>query len=184
MGKNLIATALIGVLLFTSCGTSKTTTRRLERDTYSQPGMELLEKNRKDMFRAWAVGKSNSEMTAKAKAQALAAEELASMVEKTVESTVENYSVTLSEGDIAKGKELMSKQFKITVNQVLKGAIPIYDKWGQKDENGLYSNYIVLELKGSEVVNKLYEDYKANKENTVTLNEELLNEIFMKEVNK
>lgn len=184
MIKHVLAMTLLGVLLFSSCATQKTTTKSLEKATYSQPGMDVLEKNRKGKFRTWAVGISDSEMTARSKAMALASAELAEMVGKAVKTTVDDYSVTLSEGEVSKSKTLMNKQFNITVNQVLQGAVPIYDKWAPKDENGMYRNYIVLELNGKSVVDALYKDYVANESNTTKVDKTLLDELFLEAVNK
>ena len=182
--KKIIAISVMSLLLFSSCASTKTTTKSLEKATYSQPGMDVLEKNKKGKFRAWAVGVSNSEMTAKSKAVAIASAELAGMIEKVVKSAVENYSVTLGDnnGDGAKSKELMIKNFTITANQVLKGVVTIYDKWAPKDENGMHKNYVVLELNGQDVVNALYSDYVLKTK--MNLDKGLLSKLFLEAIDK
>ena len=63
--KNL-ALILMACAALVSCGASKKAVKPVE--TYVQPGYELL--NVKNTIRAWAVGVSDSEMTAKKKAMA------------------------------------------------------------------------------------------------------------------
>jgi hypothetical protein len=67
--------------------------------------------------------------------------------------------------------------------QVLKGARPIFDQWEPKDAQGMYRNYVVLELSGEAYIKKLIEAMSESKDNSVKIDEKLLNELFMKAIN-
>lgn len=166
-----------------SCGTAKKAANAPAQkpvETYIQPGADLL--GAKDVLRSWAVGISDSEPTARKKALASASSELGQMLQQVVNTTIENYCVSLNEGEQGKSKEFLSEKTQIVSKQVLTGVIPIFDQWEPKDAEGMYKNYIVLELSGSDFINKLTEELnKANK--SVNIDEQLLNELFMKAIN-
>ena len=64
---------MLAAILLVSCGTSRKVAQKPVK-TYVQPGHDLLDAP--DVLRAWAVGTSDSEMTAKKKAVAAASSEL------------------------------------------------------------------------------------------------------------
>ena len=92
-----LALVLLACAALVSCGASKKAVKPVS--TYVQPGYELL--NAKNTLRAWAVGVSDSEMTAKKKAMTDASSQLAMILQKTVTTTVEQYCVSLSESEAA-----------------------------------------------------------------------------------
>lgn len=164
-----------------SCGTARKAHKAEPKDvvTYSQPGSHLLGK--KNVLRAWAVGVSDSEMTAKKKAMVSASSQLAQMLEKVVNTTIENYCVSLDEGEVSKSKQFLSEKTKIVSSQLLTGAVPIFDQWEPKDAEGMYRNYVVVELVGSDFIKKLLEEMNQT---SVTVDEKLLNELFLNAINQ
>ena len=174
--KNL-ALILMACAALVSCGASKKAVKPVE--TYVQPGYELL--NVKNTIRAWAVGVSDSEMTAKKKAMADASSQLAQILQKTVSSTIEKYCVSLSESEAAKSKEFFNEKITIVSKAVLQGAVPIFDEWEAKGADGMYRNYIVLELSKDKFINKLIEEMGKT---DVRIDEKLLNELFLKAINE
>ncbi|MGN1210888.1 MAG: hypothetical protein ACI4TM_04325 [Candidatus Cryptobacteroides sp.] len=180
--RNLII-AIMACATVISCGTAKKAANAPAQkpvETYIQPGADLL--GAKDVLRSWAVGISDSEPTARKKALAAASAELGQMLQKAVNTTIENYCVSLNEGEQGKSKEFLSEKTQIVSNQVLTGVIPIFDQWEPKDAEGMYRNYIVLELVGSDFINKLREELNKT-DNSVKIDEKLLNELFLKAIN-
>lgn len=166
----------IAVILLGSCRSSKK--EKSPINTFVMPCSEHVSDN--GVLRAWASGSSDNESTARKKALASASAELAAMLSKTVNSTTEDYSSALSEGENAMSKSFLNEKSKITVEKTLSGATIICDRWN-KDDNGQYTNYIVLELKGDEYLKALYEE--LSKSNT-SVNKDLLKELFMKNINE
>ena len=171
---------MLAAMLLVSCGASKKVATKPVA-TYIQPGADLL--NAPNVLRAWAMGVSDSEMTAKKKAVVSASSQLAQMLNSAVKTTIDDYCVSLSEGEVAKSKEYLSHKTNLVSEQVLTGARPVFDQWEPKDEKGMYRNYVVLELSGEEFIKKLFEAMNDAQASNVKVDEKLLNELFLKAVN-
>lgn len=171
---------VVAAMLLVSCGASKKVAQKPVQ-TYVQPGADLL--NEPNVLRAWAMGISDSEMTAKKKAVVSASSQLAQMLNSAVTTTIDDYCVSLSEGEIAKSKEYLSQKTNLVSEQVLTGARPVFDQWEPKDEKGMYRNYVVLELSGEEFIKKLFEAMNDAQSSNVKVDEKLLNELFLKAIN-
>lgn len=177
--KQLIKFTLIGVLALSSvsCGVS----RKLETSpvtTYIMPGHEYLSGD--GLIRAWGVGKSDSESAARKKAKMEASTELASILSRTVNSTVQQYTTALSESISSDSKSLLIEKSSIVVEQTLVGATVIYDRWAKDDSTGQYTNYIVMELKGKDFLNSLYKELGKQS----GLDKNLLEKIFMQVIDE
>ena len=177
--KKLVVMVFAAMLLV-SCGASKKIAQK-PVTTYVQPGADLL--NAPGVLRAWAMGVSDSEMTAKKKAVTAATAQLAQMLNSAVKTTVDDYCVSLSEGEAAKSKEYLSQKTSIISEQVISGALPIFDQWEPKDAQGMYRNYVVLELNGEEFIKKLFESMKDAQNANVKVDEKVLNDLFLKAIN-
>ena len=97
-----IVLMIVAAIALVSCGTSGKVAQKSVK-TYVQPGSELL--GAPNVLRAWAMGISDSEMTAKKKAMASATAELSRMLNSVVTTTIEDYCVSLSEGEVAAARE-------------------------------------------------------------------------------
>lgn len=175
-----LAFMVLAAMLLVSCGASKKVAQK-PVTTYVQPGAELL--NQPGVLRAWAMGISDSEMTAKKKAVTSASSQLAQMLNSVVKTTIDDYCVSLSEGEVAKSKEYLSQKTSLVSNQVLTGARPIFDQWEPKDAEGMFRNYVVLELSAQDFIKKLFESMSDAKASDVKVDEALLNELFLKAIN-
>ena len=173
-------TVLLSVLFFAaSCKSSKSTAKKSPVKTYVQPCSDLVQSD--TIMRTWAMGRSDSETTARKKAMTMAYADLAGMLEKTVGSMVEEYSATLSEGTQAASKELLLQKTVTTSNRVVKGARIICDQWHKDEKTGQYANYIVMEINTDVYIRMLSDEMKkAGK----TVDEALLKELFIKHINK
>lgn len=153
-----------------SCGSKKNPIK-----TFVMPCSECLKSE--TSIRVWASGTSDSENTARKKAMTAASSELAEQLSKTVETMTEDYTTAINEGEAGQSKSFLSKKSLIAAKQVLEGATVICDEW-TKDESGQYTNYIVLELKGSDFIKALLNEVKDEQD----IDEKLINDIFMKKI--
>ena len=179
MKKVLYATLAIVAICLTGCKSSKEIAQKNPIATYEMPCSDMVSGN--GMLRAWAMGRSDSEATARKKAQANASAELAAMLKKTVESTTEDYSVALTEGMDAASKSFFNEKIKISVNKSISGAIIVCDQWNKDEQTGLFTNYIVMELSGEEYLKNLYQELSKN--TSVNVDKQLLEKLFIKHIN-
>ncbi len=170
---------LLSATVLVSTAANKAT-RQAGKAVFTQPGMELVTKAKNGNIRAWAVGVADSEMAARALAMKNATMEISESLRKTVESTTKGF--LLVESGVS--KEMVSKEFLITASHQLNGVTQIYDSWAPKDENGMYRNYVVLELKGQELIDKLYNSYKKSNPNANAQSRERLQKSYMESVNQ
>ena len=84
-------------LVLTGCSSSKKASKTPIK-TFVMPCSDMVSGD--GVLRAWASGKSDSEMSARKKAQVSAAAELASMLDRAVKATTEEYTSNLSESDL------------------------------------------------------------------------------------
>lgn len=172
----LFAMCALAIVSIAGCRSSK---EKSPIKTYVMPCSEFT--NGDGALRAWASGTSDNESTARKKAVTAASAELAAMLSKTVQATTEDYSSVLTESENVLSKSFMSDKTKITVDKSISGATIVCDRWN-KDDKGQYTNYIVLELKGSDYLKALYEELDKNSE--VSINKELLEKLFLENINK
>lgn len=166
-------------MVLSSCGSSK----KMEKspiETFVMPCSDMVSGD--GLLRAWASGKSDNEMTARKKAQTAASADLAAMLEKMVKATTEDYTTNLAEGRTGLSKSLLNDKTKIAVNQSLKGAKIVCDRWEKNDSTGQYTNYLVLELRGEEYLKSLYEELKNS--GITEVDKELLKTLFFKNIEK
>ena len=172
----LFAVCVLAMATFSSCRSSK---EKSPIKTFVMPCSEYTKGD--GALRAWASGASDNETTARKKALATASADLAAMLSKTIKQTTEDYSSALTEGENVLSKSFMNDKVKITVEKSIEGATIICDRWN-KDENGQYTNYIVLELKGNDYLKALYEELSKNSD--VSVDKELLQKLFLDNINK
>lgn len=177
--KRILRFAVIGILLFSlaNCGAS----RKREASpvsTFIMPGNEYLSGD--GLIRAWGIGKSDSESAARKKAKMEASTELASVLSRTVNSTMQQYTTALSESISSESKSLLVEKSSIVVEQTLVGATIIFDRWAKDDSTGQYTNYVVMELKGKDFLNSLYKELGKQSE----LDKGLLEKIFMQVIDE
>lgn len=174
--KTMIAVSL--ALLAVSCGTAKKAVEKSPVETYIMPGSEY--KSGEGMIRAWGIGKSDNEATARKKARINATAEMAETISRIFESTIENYTTEVTDGDISGSKSALIEKSKMTIKETINGAAIIYDRWGKDSESGQYVNYIVLELKGNDYLNTLFK--KLDSKTLNSLDRNLLERLFMKTI--
>jgi hypothetical protein len=176
-----IAIMILSAILLVSCGSSGKVAKKPVK-TYVQPGADLLDAP--GVLRAWAVGVSNSEMTAKKKAMASATAELGRMLNSAVITTIDAYCVALGDEEAEVSKTFLSQKSNIVSEQILVGVRQIFDQWEPADENGMHKNYVVLELSAEEFIKKLIESINQSQNSgSINIDEKRLGEIFIEQVN-
>lgn len=178
MKRILVGSVVVCMALtMVGCGSAKKAAKS-PIATYVMPCSEYVSGD--GVLRVWAIGKSDSEATARKKAQAMASAELAAMLAKTVATTTEDYTTALSEGLVAASKSLLSEKSKQTVEKTLSGAAIVCDRWNKDEQSGQYTNYIVMELKGEEYLQNLYEELSRG--SAVSVDQALLRKLFFKNI--
>lgn len=163
---------LFTIAAFAICGCSS---QKSPIKTFTMPCSDCTKSE--DAIRVWATGTSDNETTAHKKAMATASAELAAVLSKTVNTLTENYTAELAEGRESESKSFLSEKSIISVKQIVNGATIVCDEWTQS--NNQYTNYIVLELKGSKIIEAITKEAEAEGK---SLNKELLNNLFLKKI--
>ena len=174
MKSRIIIAALFAAtfLLLTGCGAARKA-KTTPVSTFVMPGNEYLSGG--GVIRALGIGRSDNESVARKKAMAEASAELA--LQRVVNSTVDNYVTDLSEGMSSDSKTLFTSKTTVSVNQALKGAIIVYDRWNKDEQTGMFTNYIVMALNGEDYLNILYEELGKEAQ---SVDKDELNEYFLK----
>ena len=174
-----LTAAAVGLVFSTvSCSSS----RKAEKspvETFVQPCSDYV--GPEGTIHAWAMGKSDSETTARKKAQTAASADLAAQVQKTVQSTIDEYGAILSEGGQAASKVLLVEKTRTTIDQTLRGATIVCDRWAKDEATGQHVNYIVMELRADPFIQAVEETLKPTGQ---TVDTELLRQIFIRHINQ
>ncbi|MBR5498657.1 MAG: hypothetical protein IKV75_00670 [Bacteroidales bacterium] len=177
---NRIALLILAALMLTSCGASRKVVQKPVQ-TYVQPGSDLLKAP--NTIRAWAMGESTSEMTARKKAVVSASSELAMILNAVVASTVESYCLESSHNDETVTRDYFSSKTAIAAKTALVGARVVYDHWEPENAQGMYSCYVVLEITADDFMKTLMESMADAQSKKVKVDEELLREHLLKSIN-
>jgi uncharacterized protein YcfL len=177
---NRIALMILAALMLTSCGASRKVVQKPVQ-TYVQPGSDLLKAP--DTIRAWAMGESTSEMTARKKAVVSANSELAMVLNSVVASTIESYSLESSHNDDVVTREYFSSKTSMAAKAALVGARVVYDHWEPMNAQGMYTCYVVLEVTADDFMKTLMESMADAQSKKVKVDEELLREHLLKAIN-
>lgn len=170
-----LATSVI-IMAVPGCGTARKASGTSHVETIAMPGTDYLSRN--GLIRAWGIGKSNSESVARKKAKLNASSELASTLESVVSSTIDNYIAAVSENSTSEYKSLLVGKTSMTTQKALLGAVIIYDRWEKDETTGEYTNYIVMELKGEQYLDLLYNALKTDHE----FNKGMFNNFFLESI--
>lgn len=180
MKKIAYVMVAIVALCMTACGSSKKVERESPIETFVQPCSEL--KTADGMLRAWGMGRSDNETTARKKARMQASAELAEQLQQVVLSAAEDYTTELSEGMDAASKRLLESTVKTVTKQTLTGTAIVCDEWHKDEQTGLVTNYVTMEINGEEFLNNLYK--KLDDNGSANVDKDLLKRLFLKRIGK
>ena len=174
----LVLMAVAFVFTVSSCGSTKEVSSSPVK-TFSQPGADLVSGN--GLIRGWGMGKADNEAVAHRKALMEASAALARALELTYDSTEKEYMDDVSQGNSSRSMTILGGKQEARISRVLNGAVIIFDRWAEKTEDGQYTNYIVMELKGEDFLEELY---KEAEKNDVELDKKLLRELLLKQIDE
>jgi hypothetical protein len=167
------------ILSAVSCGAPKHMAQKAVTKEVTLPGMHLLTES--DVIRAWAVGESTDKMVARNKATLMAQAQLGQLLDMTVNTTVEDYCVTLEDAYQEVSKRYLSEKTQAVSNIVLKGVRIIYDTWDFDKSRNMHLNYVVVEITPNDYLARLAEVIAQDPE--VKIDADRLKEMFLKAVN-
>ena len=110
----------------------------------------------KKTFRASAIGESIDQMTSKKKARSNAQSELAKTINSTMQIVGDNYASSTEFNNKEEVTESFNEMARTIVNEELRGAIKICEKFTQTTE-GKYKCYMAIELSADKLVAKYHE---------------------------
>tara|TARA_B100000900_G_scaffold368276_1_gene345376 strand:- start:3321 stop:3989 length:669 start_codon:yes stop_codon:yes gene_type:complete len=110
----------------------------------------------KKTFRASAIGESLDQMTSKKKARSNAQSELAKTMNSTMQIVGDNYVSSTEFNNKEEVTESFNEMARTIVNEELRGAIKICEKFTQKSD-GKYKCYMAIELSADKLVAKYHE---------------------------
>lgn len=131
----------------------------------------------KGSIRGWGQGTSDNKSTARKKAFAAAAAEMASSILEKVKYIAEEYSATRPD-ESSESKRFLIEKSVSTVNENINNAVIVCDEWRKDKNSGMYTNYVVLELKENDCVKTLIKKIKEEKD--IPLKKELIEELLLK----
>lgn len=177
--KRIILMIMTAAMLV-SCGSAGKTGKI---KTTSMPGSELVATPVPGAIRAWAMGISNNQMTAQKVAATSARTQLSKTLESVVSTTVEDYCVVLTEGEIARSKQFLNEKTKIVSRQQLNLSRPIFNQWERPDANGMWRCYVVYEISSKDYTNSLAKTVNESQgETNVGFDSNVFNELFLKNI--
>jgi len=136
-----------------------------------------------EFFRANQVGESVDQATAKKKAQSNARAELASSIETTIKTVVDNYVNSRELNNVEEAEERYESLSREVVNQKLTGVKTICEKTTKTSE-GKYKTYIAIELAGDELMSALNERLSKDTQLKIDYDYEQFKKTFEKEMDK
>lgn len=172
-----VAAAIFSLVALVASCSSRRKVEKTPIETFIQPCTDY--RSSEGAIHAWAMGKSDSETTARKKAQATATADLAAQVKKTVKSTIDEYGAILTEGGQGASKVLLVEKTRTTVDQTLRGATIVCDRWAKDEATGQHINYIVMEVKAESFIQALEESLKPTGQK---VDADLLKKIFIKHI--
>lgn len=184
--RNIFMLASLTVfIIFSGCKSKEKVTKVEEQgetliEVYCS-GPEYQSDN--EFFRANQVGESVDQATAKKKAQSNSRAELASAIETTVKSVVDNYVNSRELNNVEEAEERFEALSREVVNQKLTGIKTICEKT-TKTSTGNYKTYIAIELAGDELMTALNERLSNDDKLKIDYDYEQFKKTFEKEMDK
>lgn len=136
-----------------------------------------------EFFRANQVGESVDQATAKKKAMSNTRAELASAIQTTVKTVVDNYVNSRELNNVEEAEERFESLSREVVNQELTGVKTICEKTTKTSE-GKYKTYIAIELAGNELMSALNERLSKDDKLKIDYDYEQFKKTFEKEMDK
>lgn len=134
-------------------------------------------------FRSLGVGFSTDMQTARSKALQNARAELATQIDATIKRVVDNYASSYQMGTDEEAKGKFQDLSRTVVNRELGGTIVICDQT-MRTSDGKYRVYVVVELGGPEVAEKVANAVKSDDKLRIDYEYEKFKQTFDEEMSK
>ena len=178
----------IGVLLaagLNSCGSAE------KAVSAKAQGEKLIEvyctgpdyQSDKKHFRASAIGESMDQMTAKKKAGTNARAELASLIQSTVQGTIDNYVNSTELNNVEQVEERFEGLTREVINQQLNNIKIICEKQTKTAQNK-YKTYMAIEMNAQDLENAINQKLSQDDKLKVDYDYEKFKETFEAEMQK
>ena len=176
-------TVLFSVLFLISCGGAKETIKQSGEVLFSTPcsGPEFYKS--KDYFRASNFGESSDHVIAKKKALSNARASLASSINTTIKTVVDNYLKASEFNNIEETEERYEALSREVVKQTLSGINTICEQSARTNE-GKYKFYVAIELSAQDLVDKFNETLTKNETLKIDYDYEKFKMTFEEEMSK
>ncbi|MCQ2317623.1 MAG: hypothetical protein MJZ90_01700 [Bacteroidales bacterium] len=112
-----------------------------------------------------------------------ARQELARMMQVTVESVIEDYSSTYIDGDAQDFRQSLKDLSRTVVSQTVKGAVPAIPGWSEKMKSGTMY-YVCLEVSADSVIEAINEKVSADSKLRTDFEYEKFKKVFDQEMEK
>ena len=166
---NLLGTALLTIVVMTSCGSSKPVTQ-----TVQQPAVQ------QDV----EINVPCSDMSiAKKKAMTEARAEIATAINAKVKSVTDSYVSSYQQDENDESKSRYQSLTRTVVEQELSGTRVICEKT-MKTPDGKYKVYVSLELAGEEIMNAMANRIKNDDKLRIDFEYEKFKKVFEEEMSK
>ncbi|HOA47112.1 MAG TPA: hypothetical protein PK557_05215 [Paludibacteraceae bacterium] len=173
--------AVVIALVAVGCASKKTAYQGDKEVTIPCTGAEYQSTSK--VFRAHGMGYSNDMQIAKSKALINARTELATSISATLKRVADNYASSYQMGENEEAKSKFQDLARLVVNQELQGSVIICDKM-MKTPGGQFRSYVVVELGGAELANKIANAVKDNDKLRIDYEYEKFKKVFEEEMSK
>jgi uncharacterized protein YnzC (UPF0291/DUF896 family) len=134
-----------------------------------------------EYFRANSVAESQNQANSKRMALSNARAELASQIEVTIKSVIDNYVQDVTVGNRSEFMQRYEGLSREVVNQRLNGTRVICEEL-VRTSNGMYKTYIAIELSGEDILNAMNQRISNDERLRVDYNYEKFKDTFNQEM--
>lgn len=174
----LLSVAIFG-LSVVSCGTSKKVVN--EEDNACEQCLSTKQALRAEG--SFMAAYENQIPKAKQSASNNARQELARMIEVTINSVIEDYSSTYIDGNAQEFKESLKDLSRTVVSQVVQGAVPTVPAWTEKMKSGTMY-HVCLEVSAENVAEAIKDKVTNDSKLRTDFEYEKFKQVFDQEMEK
>ena len=180
---NLLGTALLTIVVMTSCGSSKPVTQTVQQPAVQQDVEINVPCSGPEFQTNSSMGLSTDMSIAKKKAMTEARAEIATAINAKVKSVTDSYVSSYQQGENDESKSRYQSLTRTVVEQELSGTRVICEKT-MKTPDGKYKVYVSLELAGEEIMNAMANRIKNDDKLRIDFEYEKFKKVFEEEMSK
>lgn len=174
----ILCVAIVGMTVI-SCGSSKKIVKEEEKACAQCMSTKQALRAEGSFLAAY----ESQVPKAKQAASNNARQELARMIEVTMNSVIEDYSSTYVDGDAQDFRQSLKDLSRTVVQQVVKGAVPAVPGWTEKMKSGTMY-YVCLEISSDNVLESLKDKVSADSKLRTDFEYEKFKQVYEEEMQK